>query len=131
MQMNPQEQSMSAQDYRKAVEQYIDALNAADLERILDIYAEDAAVEDPVGSAPYRGKQAISDFYAQGAINSGLRATLTGPVRIAGREAAFSFYVDIEMDGNKMRIEPIDVFRFNEAGKVESMRAFWGPENMS
>jgi steroid delta-isomerase len=23
----------------------------------------------------------------------------------------------------------IDVFKFNDAGKVELMRAFWGPEN--
>lgn len=121
---------MSAQDYRKAVEQYIDALNAADLERILDIYAEDATVEDPVGTEPYRGKQAIADFYAQGAINSGLKATLTGQVRIAGAEAAFPFCVDIEMEGSMAHIEIIDVFRFNKVGKVASMRAFWGPENM-
>ena len=29
-----------------------------------------------------------------------------------------------------MHIDVIDVFKFNADGKVSSMRAFWGPENM-
>lgn len=30
-----------------------------------------------------------------------------------------------------MSIDVIDVFKFNAEGKVVSMRAFWGPENMA
>ena len=30
-----------------------------------------------------------------------------------------------------MKIQVIDVFEFNSAGKVVSMKAYWGPENIS
>jgi steroid delta-isomerase len=32
--------------------------------------------------------------------------------------------------GEELTISIIDVFKFNEAGKVVSMRAFWGPNNI-
>jgi steroid delta-isomerase len=109
-----------------AVQRYVEAFQQADLDIIRDIYANDAVVEDPVGSAPMKGIDAICEFY-RAAFDGGVKIRLTGDVRSAGNSCAFSFEVDA---GGGMVISPIDVFEFNKEGKVVLMKAYWGPENM-
>ena len=108
------------------VERYMDAFNNKDIGIIREMYAEDAVVEDPVGTDPYQGIEAILGFY-QGAIDSGPTLSLNGQVRCAGNSAAFPFLVRM----GEMTINIIDVFDFNDDGKVVRMRAYWGPDNMS
>ncbi|GAA3995944.1 nuclear transport factor 2 family protein [Comamonas faecalis] len=112
-----------------AVQRYVTALNAGDLDAIVALYAEDATVEDPVGSAPHSGHAAIRAFYAR-SLAMKLDVTLEGPVRAVANEAAFAFCVRLHWQGRDMAIRPIDVFRFDAAGKVVSMRAIFGPQNM-
>lgn len=109
----------------KAVDQYIEAFAKADISLIQSLFAEDATVEDPVGSAVREGMAVITEFY-KGAFEAGAKLVLNGKPRCAGNSVAFSF--DVIM-GN-MKISPIDVFVLNEAGKVQSMKAYWGPENI-
>ena len=103
------------------VKRYVEAFDKADLGIIREMYADDATVEDPVGSEPYVGIDAILGFY-EGALASGAKLELTGDVRCAGNTVAFPFKVI--MPG--MEISPIDVFEFNADGKVQSMKAYWG-----
>lgn len=107
---------------------YIAALNAADLDAIVALYADDAVVEDPVGSPPKQGLAAIRAFYAA-SCQMQLQVQLQGPVRAVANEAAFAFTVSFVYDGQRTEIAPIDHFRFNEAGKVTHMRALFGPMN--
>jgi steroid delta-isomerase len=122
---------MSQQTYSQAVEQYIDSINSGDLDSIVALYAEDASIEDPVGSEILQGKEAIQAFYSQNVLQAKPYLELSGPVRVAGKEAAFPFQLTVKMADRTTHIAIIDVFRFNDAGKVASMRAFWGPENCS
>jgi len=78
-----------------------------------------------VGTPVHDGFDAICAFY-EGALKSGARLELTGPARCSGNAVAFPFQV--MMPG--MIVDIIDVFEFDEAGKVVSMKAYWGPENM-
>lgn len=110
------------------VQAYVQALDAGDLEAIVALYADDATVEDPVGSAPVVGREAIRAFYAR-SLATPLQVRLEGPVRVAGRECAFAFAVTLTYDGRRMTIRPIDTFRFDEQGRIVSMRAYFGPEN--
>ncbi|MBS0293047.1 MAG: nuclear transport factor 2 family protein [Proteobacteria bacterium] len=121
---------VSAETMHAVVHRYIAALNAGDLEAITALYAMDATVEDPVGTPPHQGQAAIRAFYAQ-SLAMKLQVTLEGPVRAAAHEAAFSFCVRLHWQGRDMVIRPIDVFRFDEAGKIVAMRAIFGPENMT
>lgn len=107
---------------------YLKALVAQDLDGIMALYADDAVVEDPVGSEPHVGKDAVRAFYA-GAVELKLEGELTGQARIAGDEVAFPFKVTNASYGISMNI--IDVFKFNDEGKICSMRAFWGEANSS
>lgn len=112
------------------VHAYVRALNAQDLEAIVALYADDATVEDPVGSAPVRGREAIRAFYAR-SVALPLQVRLEGPVRVAGRECAFAFSVGLVHEGRRMTFRPIDTFRFDAAGRIVEMRAYFGPGNVT
>jgi steroid Delta-isomerase len=116
---------MEAADKIRVVEKYVEAFATGDMNIIREIYAANARVEDPVGTPVHDGLDAICAFY-DGALKSGARLELTGPPRCSGNAVAFPFQV--KMPG--MIVDIIDVFEFDEAGKVVSMKAYWGPENM-
>lgn len=115
-------------DARGACEAYLSALVAKDVDAIVDLYADDATVEDPVGTEVLSGSAAIRAFYAE-AVGGVQDACMTGQPRLAGSEVAFPFQVTAGQPGQAVVINIIDVFRFNASGKITSMRAFWGAEN--
>ena len=61
---------------------------------------------------------------------TGAKLKLEGPIRVVGDYAVFAFSVNLHWEGSDKRIDVIDTFRFNDAGEVMEMRAFWGPTNM-
>lgn len=111
---------------QKAVAQYIEAFDKGDLNIIANLFAENATVEDPVGTPQHIGIEAIKAFY-KSAFDMGVKLELNGKPRCAGNSVAFSF--DVVMTG--MKISPIDVFELNADGKVQSMKAYWSADNMS
>ena len=117
---------MDAVDKITAVNKYVEAFANSDIDIIKQLYSHDAVVEDPVGTDPHKGMDAIVAFYTTG-LTAGAKLELTGPVRCAGNTAAFPFVCKV----GDMSINIIDVFEFNDAGKVTSMKAYWGPENFS
>lgn len=116
---------MDANDKIAMVHKYVEAFEKEDMNIIRAMYSDDAIVEDPVGTDVHKGKEAVCKFY-EGSLTSGAKLHLTGPPRCSGNAVAFPFQVRM----GDMRIDIIDVFEFNEAGKVCSMKAYWGPENM-
>lgn len=115
---------------KQAMQAYIDRYNADDLEGVVGLYADDATVEDPVGTPTKAGKAAIRDFYAY-AMKTGARLSLAAPIRGShGDSAAMAFDVILTMPEGRMIIRVIDVMSFDAAGKFRSMRAFWGPGDM-
>ncbi len=116
---------MEAQEKIATVHAYVDAFEKADIEIIKNLFAEDAIVEDPVGTDVRVGMDAICEFYTTG-FAGGAKLELTGSPRCAGNAVAFPFMVHAA----GMKIEIIDVFEFNEEGKVCSMKAYWGGENV-
>jgi steroid delta-isomerase len=114
------------QDITKTVNRYIELVGGGSADDIVALYAEDAVVEDPVGGEVYRGRDAVRGFYA--AVENAERQCELVTLRVAGNEAAFQFRLTV---GGVMRIEPIDVMVFNAAGEIASMKAYWGPENVT
>lgn len=114
----------------KIIDTYMQALSAGDHAAVADLYADDARLEDPVGSEAITGKQAILAFY-QKATDNKLTCKRTGQVRYANRELVFPFECLVLSDAAKMKIEIIDHFVLNDDGLIVSMRAFWSQENMS
>lgn len=112
----------------QAVQQYVAAFEKGNLDEIVALFAPDATVEDPVGSEPVRGVEAIRNFYSA-AVAYGTRLTLEGPIRITREYAAFPFVVVATVEGKEIRVDVIDTFRFDAANRVIEMRAYFGPVN--
>ena len=113
-----------------AINTYLAAFEKKDLEAIINLYAEDCWVEDPVGTAKKMGHDALREFYQIG-IDMGAKGRLESEIRVAGNEAAFAFCIEIDTGNGIMSIRPIDVMTFNDDGKITSMRAFFGASNQS
>lgn len=112
-----------------AVHEYVAAFDAGAPERVAALFAEDATVEDPVGTEPKVGQAAILEFYTA-SMQTGAKLALDGAVRLCGPYAAFAFTVHLHWEGKDQRVEVIDTFKFNDDGKVVEMRAYFGPTNM-
>ncbi len=123
--------SASPERIRSTADAYLAALTAGDLEAVLDLYAEGATVEDPVGGGTvHQGKAAIREFYA-----SVVALRIEGEVleaRVCGNDLLFNFEITTHFDGGaKATINVWDLMTHDEQGKVAAMRAYWTPENMS
>lgn len=114
---------------RAAIEGYAAAFDNDDVDAILALYADECSVEDPVGTTPVVGRDAVRAFYER-SMKAHPRLTLQPPFRIAGNEAAFAFTGVVDTADGKLQFDVIDHMIFNEDGKIRQMRAFFGPENM-
>ncbi len=120
----------SEETMRAAMQAYVDAFERADLDALVNLYTDDATVEDPVGSDPKVGRAQIAEFYKT-ALETGAKLKLSAPVRAShGNAAAMAFDVHLNYQGQDMVISAIDVMTFNEEGKYTSMKAYWGPGDM-
>ncbi|MDY0073225.1 MAG: nuclear transport factor 2 family protein [Thauera sp.] len=126
---------MSSQAEMKATMlKYVASVNAGDLEAILALYADDATVEDPVGTPLVPGSK-LRDFYQTAVASRCQLKVIAGPFGSFGNACAMAAEVHVPAmpgdaaSGPKL-ISLIEVMTFNAAGKIESMRAYWGAEEM-
>ena len=118
---------------RDAVLTYFASFADADIEAIVGLFAEDAVVEDPVDGTPLVGAEAVRRFFTSGFayVGGGYSFVPEGAVRIAGRyHAACAAIATCDKADPPFRLETLDVMEFNDAGKIVSMKAYWGPANM-
>jgi len=111
-------------------DQYVALLSKGDSDGIVALYDPNARVEDPVGSEPKNGHDAIREFYS-GVSEVSLTATRLGPVTVVGHEAAFQFRIDIPIGANgtdTMSMVATDVMTFDQAGKIIAMKAYADPD---
>ena len=108
------------------VQHYLDTVAGGSADDVAALYAEDATLEDPVGGGEIHiGRHAIAGFYK--VMEGGeIKAELLS-FRAGGHEAAFVFAITVA----GMRIEPIEVMSFNSDGQITSMKAYWGPQNIT
>ena len=109
---------------------YVETINSHNVNAMCSLFANDAYQEDPVGSEPNIGIDAIREFYSH-VLSSDIRAELTGSTRCAGNSVAFPFDAIVGMESSVFRLEVIMVFEINDEVKITTMKAYWGPENLS
>ena len=115
----------SKDDVRALLERYAAAMNNGDREAWLDCFADDAVHEDPVGTPPNVGREAIGRFFDSNEIPVTL--SLTADPLVLGHEVLAFLAVVADMDGNKMTIPRIvDHIVLSEDGtRFQSLRAFF------
>ncbi len=120
----------TAEQMTAAVDNYIDRFNANDLDGLVALFAEDAIVEDPIGTPLKEGRQAIRDFY-QMSLGTGAKLTYVGPTCPTGADlVAYVMYVIVPINDVPMRFDVIETFRVRDDGKISEMRAYFGETNI-
>jgi steroid delta-isomerase len=119
----------SPEDNANTVNRYLDLVAKGQPDEVAALYADDATVEDPVGGEVHIGRQAIRGFY--GAIENAKAQTEVFALRALGNEAAFHWTLSLDFGGSGMRIDIISTMTFDEDGKIASMKAYWGQDNVT
>lgn len=118
----------SPTEIRALVSSYVQMMCDTRVEDIMELFDDEATAEDPVGGDLVKGKEALRAFY--GAAAPMLQVELSGPICVAGNQCAFPVLAQLTMGDNVSYLDATDIFVFNEAGKISSMRAFWNPEEL-
>lgn len=111
------------------------AVERGDREAWLDLWSDDAVIEDPVGVSPldprgegHRGPDAIAAFW-DGVIKRDPKAHTTFDYHTqycAGDECAcVGSLTNHFPDGSSFRVEGVFVYRVDAEGKLVSLRTFW------
>jgi len=123
---------MPSEAQMKAVmARYVERVNAADAAGIVALFAEDATVEDPVGTPLVRGRAALEAFYDDAVTRDLSLRILSGPHGSFGNSAAMAAEVTVTPPRQgRCRIRLVEIQTFDEQCRITSMRAFWGKEDM-
>jgi steroid delta-isomerase len=115
------------QHIRDLYDRYPKLVTDGDVESIVALYASDATIEDPIGSPLHHGTEGVRGFY-ESSVTAAIVMKRTGPVRVAGSEAATPLIVKIGPPGQQQVIDIISVMTFDDEGKIKTMRAYWSPD---
>lgn len=122
---------MSPEIISKVVKAYFAAIRAMDQQAWVNTFAEDAVTYDPVGAPPTQGHQKLGEFFQT--ITAAFKEVgLTeNDIFIAGNGAAVRWSGrGISKQGRKVKFAGIDIFEVNEAGKIQTLHAYWNPAEM-
>jgi steroid delta-isomerase len=114
----------------------LSAVKARDKQRWLDLFEEDATIEDPVGVSPtdltgkgHIGKAAISAFYDTFPMDpeAGNMDFEIHNIIARGNEAAVDLTLKfIGKDGNLVgSVKALNIYKASKNGKIASLRSFW------
>lgn len=126
-----QNKAMSKEAIEAVVTAYFTNMAAMNPEGWVDSFAEDAISHDPVGHPPMKVHEGFREFFQrmQGVFEQ-LEAT-TEHIFVAENEAAVKWTMRGESkSGKSVTFEGITVFEVNDAGKIQTTRAYWNPAAM-
>ena len=122
---------MSPEVIAKTVKDYFAALRAMDEQAWVNTFAENAVSHDPVGALPINGQQKLAEFFQTITAAFEEVGLTEDQVFIAGNGAAVKWTgKGTSKQGRAVHFEGIDVFTINEAGKIETLHAYWNPAEM-
>ncbi len=112
------------------VENYVEAYNARDLEKITNLYTEKARIEDPVGTDIVLGSEDIESFW-KNAFSYDMVLKQEGPIFVCGNEAAVALSVRIKSNDGYEDLPIINIITYTEEKMISSVRSFYDMEAMA
>ncbi|MDT0343450.1 nuclear transport factor 2 family protein [Streptomyces litchfieldiae] len=107
---------------KEIVAEYFRLINEGGTDRVLAMFTENAAIEDPVGE-PVRAGRAAQRDYVRATLESGARVrTLHASAGQDGRQVA----VPVVVTTGAAVLDAISVFTIDAAGLIENLRVFSG-----
>jgi len=110
------------QEIHALIESYVGAVGRQDLEATLAVFADDAYQEDPIGTPPNVGIDAVRGFFER-SFGMPFSTELTGPVLVTGDYAAFHFTIRVPLGEETMTVRVIDQIRVDAEGRIAELRA--------
>jgi steroid delta-isomerase len=110
------------------------AVHAKDRNGWLDLFADDAVVQDPIGPSPFdpeakghRGKEAIAAFYDSVIAPAEAISFEIEESYLCGSEVADVGIIRTTLAGGTHQaiVHGVYTYRSNGAGKLAALRAFW------
>ena len=99
---------------------------AFDAQGTAALYAPDGTIEDPVGTPPVQGTQAITAYLETFPTILNEIRVQHFDVTVAGQEAAIKWRLRFKTKtGNVFFVDGIGIFKINEQGKVQSDREYF------
>lgn len=117
----------------------IDRIAVKDRDGWLDLFADDAVIEDPVGpsmfdesGAGHRGKEAIAAFYDT-TISMSEKVVIDIDHSIeCGDEVARVGQISITLPGGQVgQVDCVNIYKVGPDGKLASLRSFWDQGTLS
>ena len=117
---------LTPEQIEAVIEDAFAGLVTFDAPRLLQHYAEDAVLEDPVGTPPMVGKQAIAAYLAAFPTLFSQMKLYSLDIKPGGQEAAVKWRLRFTTKtGKTFFLEGIGWFQFNQAGKVQHEKQFF------
>ena len=111
------------------IRRYVALLASGSTDDIVELFADNATVEDPVGSEVRVGRQALRTFFRD--LQKLDRHVELDMLRVAGHEVAFVFTITFAVGDSRMRLQPVDTAVFDEHGKIASLRSYFSSSDVT
>jgi steroid delta-isomerase len=109
------------------VETYTKSFEAADRERWISLFTEDAEQIDPYPAPANVGHEGLGGFWDRTfAMSSNFEFTAHHKV-VAHDRAAMVFTLSLEMGGSRYAFDGVDLFEFADDGRIAKLTAYWDP----
>ena len=112
----------------QTVAEYFAAIRALDPDRWANTFTPDAVSEDPVGTPPMVGHEALRSFLAHIKASFASVSLAEDNVDLNGSTATVNWTGKaIAHDGRIVDFTGIDIITCNDEGKITNVKAYWDP----
>ena len=117
---------LNSQQIEAVIEDAFAGLVAFDVPRVINNFSADAVLEDPAGTPPMVGTQAITAYLESFPTLFNQMKLYSLDIKVRGQEAAVKWRIRFTTKtGNVFFLEGIGFFRLNQQGKIELEREFF------
>ena len=117
---------LTSQQIEAIIEDAFAGLISFDAQRVLQHYADDAVLEDPVGTTPMQGKPAIAAYLASFPTLFNQMKLYSLDIKPGGQEAGVTWRIRFTTKTGKVFfLEGIGFFKFNDQGLIQSEKQFF------
>ena len=119
-------QDLTPEQMEAVIEDAFAGLVTFDVQRVVNNFAPDAVLEDPVGTPPMQGTQAIAAYLETFPTIFNQLKLYSLDIRVRGQEAAVKWRIRfITKTGNVFFLEGVGFFKFNQDGKIQTEKEFF------
>jgi steroid delta-isomerase len=122
-------QDLTPEQTEAVIEDAFAGLVSFDVPRVINNFAADAVLEDPVGTPAMQGSQAIAAYLAAFPTLFNQLKLYSLDIKVRGHEAAVTWRIRFTTkSGHVFFLEGIGFFEFNQEGKIQREREFFNLE---